>query len=204
MAEDPTTPNPETPDPQTSDAEAPDYKAELDKVTAALKAANRESAERRKRLEALEKAEAERKTAEMTELDKAKADAQAARDMAAKAEQRARETLIRAAFVAEAAKAGAAHPEDVYLLADRSAVEVTDDGVVAGVAEAVKALVDAGRVPLAGRAPAPNLDGGAGGGDRSRGTAKLTPLEIDLAKKLGLSAEQYAKNKAEISARTQE
>lgn len=204
MAEDPITPAAETPDPQTSDAEAPDYKAELDKVTAALKAANRESAERRKRLEALEKAEAERKTAEMTELEKAKADAEAARDMAAKAEQRARETLIRAAFVAEAAKAGAAHPEDVFLLADHSAVEVDDSGNVVGVADAVKALVDAGRVPLSGRAPAPNLDGGAGGGDRSHGTAKLTPLEIDLAKKLGLSVEQYAKNKAAIAARDQE
>ncbi len=204
MAEDTSTITVETPEPQTSDAEAPDYKAELDKVKAALKAANRESADRRKRLEDLEKADAERKTAEMTELDKAKAEAQAAEKRAADAEQRARETLIRAAFVSEAAKAGAAHPEDVYLLADRSAVEVTDDGVVAGVSEAVKALVDAGRVPLAGRQPAPNLDGGAGGGDRSKGTAKLTPLELELAKKLGLTPESYAKNKAEISARDQE
>ena len=52
--------------------------------------------------------------------------------------------------MAEAAKAGAAHPEDVYLLADRSAVDVGDSGEVSGVTEAVKALVDAGRVTALG------------------------------------------------------
>jgi len=43
-------------------------------LRAALKAANKEAAERRKRLDVLEKVEADRKTAEMTEVEKAKAE----------------------------------------------------------------------------------------------------------------------------------
>jgi hypothetical protein len=50
-----------------------DVKAELAKVQAALKEANNEAAKRRKALEAYEAAEAKRKEAEMTELQKANA-----------------------------------------------------------------------------------------------------------------------------------
>ena len=65
---------------------------EFEKLQKALKEANREAAERRKKLEAYEKAEAERKQAEMTELEKLQAqlkEAQAERDrIAAELEQR--------------------------------------------------------------------------------------------------------------------
>ncbi len=176
-----------------------EMKAELERTRIALRAANKEAAERRKRLEELEKAEEARKQAEMTELDRLKAENEALRKQAEAAVARAQDTLIRAAFVAEAAKAGAAHPDDVYLLADKSGVLVDDDGTVSGVAEAVKALIDAGRVPLAGKPKAPALDGGAGSGDRGNGSAsvKLTPEEIAAAKKMGISLDAYAKRKAE-------
>jgi len=201
MPDDPITPTVETPE---TPAEPSDVEAELAKVKAALKAANRESAERRKRLEDLEKADTERKTAEMTELERLKAEREAALKEAASAREQSRQMLIRSAFVAEAAKAGAAHPTDVYLLADRSAVDVDEAGNVTGVAEAIKALLDAGRIPLSGKPQAPALDGGAGSGDRSKGGPRLSPLEIELAGKLGLTAEQYTKNKAAIAARQQE
>lgn len=178
--------------------------AELERVKVALKAANKEAAERRKRLEELEAQDEARRKAEMTEAERLKAEVTQAKQEAEQARADARATLIRAAFVAEAAKAGASHPEDVYRLADISGIEVGADGTVAGVTEAVKALVDAGRVPLTagGRPLAPKLDGGAGGGDRSHDAIRLTPLEADLAQKMGLTAEQYQKNKAAIAART--
>jgi hypothetical protein len=197
MADETTTTTEETTEEITQD-QTPDTQAELERTRAALKAANRESAERRKRLEELEALEAERKAAAMTDLEKAEERAKQAEASAEQARQETRETLIRAAFVSEAAKAGAAHPEDVYLLANRVSVEITD-GRVEGVAEAVKALVDAGRIPVRA-AGAPNLDGGAGGQQRTH-TEKLTPLELDLAKKMGLTLDQYGKQKAAIAAR---
>jgi len=61
--------------------------AELDKVQKALKETNAESAARRKKLEALEKAEAERKQAEMSEVEKLQAQLKEASDKAAKLER---------------------------------------------------------------------------------------------------------------------
>lgn len=195
----------ETPD----EIEAPEPQddetlAELERTRAALKAANRESADRRKRLEQLEAAETARQQAEMTETDRLKAEIAEAKAQAQQAEARARETLVRSAFVAEAAKVGAAYPEDVHRLADLSGVDLDDTGTVTGVAAAVKALVDAGRIPLSGKPQAPNLDGGAGGGDRGRPGVKLTADEIELARKLNLTPEKYAAQKAAIAARQDE
>lgn len=193
--------------PQADDTQAPDAGAlqeELDKARKALKEANREAAERRKKLEQYEREESERKQAEMTELDRLRAQVEEANKAAESARTESRNTLIRAAFVSEAAKQGALYPDDVFRLADASGVEVLDDGAVTGVAEAVKALVDAGRVPLAGKIPAPKLDGGAGSNERPGQGPKLTPLETELAQKMGLSAEQYLKNKLAIGQRQQE
>ena len=189
------------------DDEGPDLEklqADLAKAQKALKEVNRESAERRKRLEELEKADEARKTAEQTDLEKALKRAEEAEAKAEKAEVEAREMLIRAAFVAEAAKVGAAHPEDVYLLADRSGVDVNDLGAVEGVTEAVKALVDAGRIPLAGKVPAPNLDGGAGGSDRPGQIVRLTPAQEEARRKMGMTPERYRQQLAEIEAKKQE
>jgi len=178
-----------------------DAAAQLEKMREALKKANREAALSRKRLAELETAEESRKKDEMSELERIRAEKEAAEKRAVDAEERAQQTLIRAAFVAEAAKQGALYPEDVYALADKSGVEVLDDLTVTGVSVAVKALVDTGRVPLAGKASAPRLDAGAGGQDRpSAGQPKLTALELEMAKHMNLSPEAYLKQKAAIAA----
>ena len=176
-------------------------KAELERTRIALKAANKEAADRRKRVEQLEAAETARQQAEMTETDRLKAEVETAKSEVVKAQQKARETIIGSAFVSEAAKVGASHPEDVARLADLSGVEVDETGKVTGVAEAVKALVDAGRIPLSGKAPAPNLDGGAGGGDRGKPAVKLSAEEIEIARKLNITPEKYQAQKAAIQAR---
>ena len=68
--------------------------AELDKVQKALREANSESAARRKKLEAFEKAEADRKQAELSEVEKIQAQLKEAQERAAKLE---RENAQRAA-----------------------------------------------------------------------------------------------------------
>lgn len=185
---------------ETTEAIEDDSKAELERVRLALKAANKDAADKRKKLDAYEAAEAERTKAAMTETERLKAELEAERAKSAQADERAKQTLIRAAFVSEAAKAGAAYPEDVHRLADLAGVDVDENGKVTGVAEAVKSLVDAGRVPLAGKQKAPSLDGGAGGGDRSSSQVKLTADELEIARKMNISPEIYAKNKAAMQA----
>jgi len=131
----------------------------------------------------------------LTELEKVQKradDAEKERDLA---RQRAQDTAIRAALAMEAAKAGALHPEDAFQLADLSSVSIDDDGKVTGAAEAVAELVAGNRLVLKGRG-AVDLDAGAGSGDRS-GDRKpaLTPDELEVAGKMGLTAEEYQKGK---------
>jgi multidrug efflux pump subunit AcrA (membrane-fusion protein) len=108
-----------------------DVLAELDQTRTALKAANRESADRRKRLEELEKKEQERASAELSELDKAKKAAADAVTRAEQAEAKAAETALRATVVSVAAQKGFIDPLDAYALMDRKDLDPTDDKDVA-------------------------------------------------------------------------
>jgi hypothetical protein len=116
----------------------------------------------------------------------------------------ANERLMRAAFIAAAAKAGVQYPEDVYALADRSAVQVDKQGHVAGVDEAVEAVVKAGRVPLLAaqqKAAAVKLDGGAGAAARTtEKTAAATDEEVAMAANLGIPLEKYLARRKETQA----
>lgn len=129
-----------------------------------------------------------------SETDKLREAAEKAIQERDEVRQQARDELIRAKFIAAASALGAAHPDDAYRLADRSGVEY-ENGKVSGVEEAVKVLIDAGRLPLAKRAQAPDLDGGAGSGNRDSEKPRLTPEEEAMAEKMGLTLEQYAKSK---------
>lgn len=137
----------------------------------------------------------ELEAAQLSELEKAQRAAEKANAEKEAALKQAQQMLIRSAFVAEAARQGAKHPDDAYALADRSGVMVDDDGKVAGVDAAVKQLLDAGRLVM-GAPKAPDLDGGAGDGERASGKpAPLTPEELSMAKKMRLTPEQYAEGK---------
>lgn len=141
------------------------------------------------------------KLAQMSELEKAQAQVAQLQQERDDARKLAQDRLIRSAFVAEAAKAGAAHPEDAFALADQSGVAIDDaTGQVSGVSAAIAALIEADRLVLASRPQAPALDGGAGGGQRAAGKVKLTPEQERIARNMGLSPEDYAASAAAIAA----
>ena len=172
--------------------------AELQRTRDALKAANNEAAQRRKKLDEYERAEQTRKDAELSEMDKLNkrlAEAETARQQALTT---ANDRLIKAAFVAEAAKHGVEYPEDAFLLADKSNVAVDDSGNVIGVAETVKTLVDGKRLPLRNRAVA-SLDAGAGSTSNGQRSTALNEAELAIARRLGIKPDDYAANKRRIT-----
>jgi len=87
-----------TDDDTASEPTVTDLQAEMAEMRKALRAANREAAERRKKLEAYEQAETERKQAEMTELEKAQAARQEAERRAEEAESKLAFSIRRDAF----------------------------------------------------------------------------------------------------------
>jgi hypothetical protein len=144
----------------------------------------------------------EAQKAQMTELEQAQAKAATAEAERDAALQRANDRLIMAALTAEAAKQGFADPADAFTLADLAEVSITDDGKVVGADKAVKTLVQ-DKPYLVGRRTAPDLDAGAGSGGRTSGSGaiRLSVDELVMAKKMGLTAEDYAKGKASKAAR---
>jgi len=132
--------------PETPPADTAALKAELEKTRAALKAANAESAARRKKLETYERSESRSKSgvdeAFDEELARLKGELAAARTEAEQAQATARATAIRHAVETAAAALHFQDPADALTLADLTAVQVDDKGAVSGAAEAVKALAD--------------------------------------------------------------
>lgn len=115
--------------------------AELETVRKALKQANAESAQRRKRLEELEAEENKRKDAEKTELQKALDKAAALEAQLAKQAETVKQSTIQHAVEITAAKLGFADPGDALSLLDKSAVKLGEDGKVEGVEDALKDLL---------------------------------------------------------------
>lgn len=81
--------------------------------------------------------------ASKSELEKAQGEANKWKSEAESAIARAETLARRAAVIAEASKQQALVPDDVFALIDRSALKIDNDGNVEGVADAVKAVLDA-------------------------------------------------------------
>lgn len=104
------------------------------------------------KLSDFEKAEAERKLAEMSETERLQAAVDVANKAAEEADNRAKQSadksnqrLLKAEFKAMALDAGLRKDaiDDAYVLADKSGFVVGDEGDIAGVKEAVEALITA-------------------------------------------------------------
>lgn len=159
--------------------------AQLAESNKALKAANRESAERRKRLDDLEAAEADRKKAALSEVERLQADVKDAQAKAEKANAdalasaaRATDALLRAEVSAVALAQGVDEAElrtlwllmrDDAGLRDRIKPKADTDGEFEGVKEVVAEMVKAHpRWLKAGPVAQPNINAanrGTAGGD---------------------------------------
>lgn len=179
--------------PSTPDAARTFSQAEVDRIAGERAKREREKFADYEDLKAAKAKLDEIETAQLSELEQAQKRADEAQAAADKALQTSQERLIRAEFTAAAATAGVAHPRDAYNLADRSGVTLDDAGNVTGVEDAVKALVEQGRLVMLGKPKPPDLNGGAGGGTRPpAGATKLTPEQEAIARKMKISPERYA------------
>jgi len=113
--------------------------AELEETRKALSKANRESAQRRKKLEEFESKEQERAEAELSEMEKLQKQIDLLNAEKEQAQKHAQEILIKSAVISQAAALNFNDPEDAFALVDKSQFEV-EDGKVAGVEEALKEL----------------------------------------------------------------
>ena len=133
---------------------------DLEAIKAALKKANNEAAASRKQLAAIEKAEADRKSAEMSELEKLKAENETLKAATEAAQKAAQVAALKQAFENEARAANWLHPEIAYrLIDDLSEIEIKD-GKAIGVSEAVKALSKQYPDQIKRAADAPDIDAG--------------------------------------------
>lgn len=116
-----------------------ELKAQIARLEAAVKDANKEEAKRRKRLEELEKAEQERQAAQMSETDKLQKKLAELERRAAEMAAENQRIMVRNAIELAAAEMGFHKPAEAYALADLSTVTVDGDQVK-GVKEALEAL----------------------------------------------------------------
>ena len=138
---------PETP-PADGQTTADELKAELERVRLALKNANKEAADRRKKLEAYEAAEKEAAEKELSEAQRLQKELEAAKAARLELEAKLRTNTIHNAALAKAAALEFDHPADALALIDLSAVEITADGKVTGFEKALEELAKSGRLKM--------------------------------------------------------
>lgn len=138
--------------------------SELESLRVALRKANAEAAERRKRIEQLEAAEKRKADAQLTEIEQAVKRAEDAEAKLQATQAAMRDRAVRHAVEIEASKAGFADPSDAIALADLGAIVYDDDtGNVTGADAAVKALAKVKPHLLKQQTPPPNTNGRDGG-----------------------------------------
>jgi hypothetical protein len=134
----PTTPDTDGQGPQgTTEASQLD----ADALAKELKAARKEAAAYRTKLRQAEEDAETRKRAEMTELERLKADLEAERQARTKAEEQRQRQIARTQVIAAAARLGFNDPEDAIRMLDQSTLEVDDAGNIDGLDDALSALV---------------------------------------------------------------
>lgn len=122
---------------------------------------------------------AEIEAANQTDLERAQSERDALVAERDAAIEKAATTALRATVIAEASKAGAVDPDDVFALLPKNAVTVGDDGLVTGAAEAVKALLEAKPHLVGKRTHTPN--GSADGGQQGNPGGVTQLSRADLA-----------------------
>lgn len=123
------------------DATKEEVQAELERTRVALKKANAEAAERRKKLSALE-------AREETEVETLQKELTEAKSSLETLTAELRTSKIMSAVQNEASTLGFANPSDAFVLLDISSVEITEEGKVVGFEKELKALAESNRLPM--------------------------------------------------------
>lgn len=138
------------------------------------------------KLEALEKAEEDRKKAEMTEAERLKAEkeeaakkAEEAAEQAKNAQETANKRILNTEIRSVARSLNANDPNDVLALLDTSNIEIDESGDVKGVEDAVKALKEA--KPWMFKQPIGADAVGGGNPNKNPGVSELSAKEKELA-----------------------
>lgn len=136
---------PETPDTDGQVPQGTTEAAQLDAEALAkeVKALRKEAAGWRNKLRQAEEEAEARKRAEMTELERVKADLEAERKARQEADDRRQALALRTQVVTAAARMNFADPEDALRMLDQSALEVDDAGNIDGLDAALNALAKA-------------------------------------------------------------
>lgn len=116
---------------------------DADALAKELKAARKEAAAYRTKLRQAEEDAEARKRAEMTELERVKADLEAERKARQEADDRRQALALRTQVITAAARLGFNDPEDAIRMLDQSTLEVDDAGSIDGLDDALGALVKA-------------------------------------------------------------
>ena len=184
---------------QTADKMVP--QSELNRVAGTVRIEERkkweaELAKERKKWETefAAKVDEERKKAAMTETERLKAEKEAAEKKAQDAMRTANERLLRAEVKATAVALDIVDPDAAYVLMDRDAVSVAEDGTTQGVEDALKALIK--DRPYLLRQKGNQSVGGATNPAASGNTPGKLYTRADLEH---MSADEINKNWAEIS-----
>ena len=170
-------------------------KASVAKLERALAEANRESAGRRKRLGELEKADAERQAATLSETEKLEKRLREAEAKALAAEEKLRTRLLRDGVMEAAARLGVVDADAAFRLLEPEALEVDEAGRPVNADAALRELVKQKPYLVAAKAGgvSPTNPGrtGNGGGQAGRLTLEMirqmSPDEI-LARRAEVDA----------------
>ena len=168
---------------QAAEGETPaaEMGSEVEQLRVALRRANAEAAERRRKLLQYEEADRQRAEAELSEVERANnrlAEAQARAD---EMENRMRGVLVRHAVEMAAVTMRFHDPADAFALADLSDVQIDDGGNVAGVESALKALAKVKPHLIRGAEPGtpPDINSNAGGRQRTQTPAEMASQRRD-------------------------
>lgn len=128
----------ENPTPDGQEPEAPEIDVEA--MRKELAEARREAAKYRTNLRKYEQEQQAKANESLTAEERYKAELATLQQKLAAAEQAAQDRLVRSAVVTAAAKAGFVDPDDAVALVDRGTLEISEDGTVAGVDDAIRAI----------------------------------------------------------------
>ena len=131
----------EEPTPAGQEPEAPEI--DIEAMRKELTEARREAAKYRTSLRKFEQEQKDKATESMTAEERYKTELETLQQRLAAAEQTAHDRLVRSAVVSAAAKAGFVDPDDAFALVDHDALEISDDGSVKGVDDAIRAIAKA-------------------------------------------------------------